>query len=269
MQNKKCNIGLSGIAALLMMSGFLSAQALETETARPLLPRQFEIGAGLEYQTSSEGTETALPLAIEYGISDRFTILLEPVAFTNISPAEGNGVTGFGDLEVTMFYNVFKEKKFVPSISISAECKLPTAKSEMIGTGKTDFTPYLIISKKMGHLDVSANLSYTLLGKPEGVSELHNTIGYAFGGIYSLHDQFIIFGEFYGNSSALGNEAPEAIDGTSGLPTELSGGEFVSALGFGYYPVKNFLISLGVNYDNNNALLIRPGIEWKFGCDKK
>ena len=46
---------------------------------------------------------------------------------------------------------------------------------------------------------------------------------------------------------------------------EISGGETVGAFGFGYYLKKELLISLGVSYDNNNAILFRPGIEWKFG----
>ena len=50
---------------------------------------------------------------------------------------------------------------------------------------------------------------------------------------------------------------------------EISGGETVGAFGFGYYLKKELLISLGVSYDNNNAILFRPGIEWKFGGKNK
>ncbi len=269
MQNVKSITRLPIMVTLIMASGIISAQALETETARPLLPGQFEIGAGLEYQASSEGTETALPLAIEYGISNRFTVLVEPVAFTNISPNEGTGVTGFGDLEITLFYNFVKEGKYMPALTLSGEVKLPTANSALIGTGKTDYAPYLIASKKIGNLDLSANLSYTIIGKPDGIAlELHNTLGYALGGVYTIKQKWILFGEIYGNTSALGSEGPEGTDIITGLTSEISGGETVGALGFGYYPKPNFLLSLGINYDNNNAILIRPGIEWKFGGEK-
>ena len=77
------------LLSLLMLCAFhfkvLHAQALETEESKPLLPGQVELGTGLEYQTSTEGTETALPLAIEYGIAKRLTLLIEPVAFTTPS----------------------------------------------------------------------------------------------------------------------------------------------------------------------------------------
>jgi hypothetical protein len=39
-----------------------------------------ELSTNFEYQTSSEGSETALPLAAEYGFTDRFELLVEPVA---------------------------------------------------------------------------------------------------------------------------------------------------------------------------------------------
>lgn len=64
-----------------------------------------------------------------------------------------------------------------------------------------------------------------------------------------------------------GGETPEIVTTINpNLNTaELSGGETVAAIGYGLYLRKGLLISLGVSYDNNNAFLFRPGIEWKFG----
>jgi hypothetical protein len=115
-----------------LLPGKLIAQVLETEESLPLIRGQFEVGTGLEFQTSKEGTETALPLAIEYGISKKFTLLVEPVGFTNISPKTGPHAKGIGDLEITLFYQIVSEKKVLPSISISAEVKIPTAKNKLI-----------------------------------------------------------------------------------------------------------------------------------------
>jgi hypothetical protein len=74
------------ILLCISLSGNIIAQVLETEESKPLSPGQFETGTGLEYQTSKEGTESALPLAIEYGLSKKFTVLVEPVGFTSIRP---------------------------------------------------------------------------------------------------------------------------------------------------------------------------------------
>ncbi len=62
----------------LAIQNNVNAQVLETEDSRPLNIGQVELGAGLEYQTSKEGYEVALPLSFEYGLSKRFTFLFEP-----------------------------------------------------------------------------------------------------------------------------------------------------------------------------------------------
>lgn len=234
---------------------------LETEDALPLASGQVELGAAVEFQTSKEGTENAIPLAFEYGLSKRFTLLVEPVAYTNISPKTRAHVTGFGDLEATLFYQLISETKGLPAISLSAEVKFPTAKDSLIGTGKTDFTPFLIASKTTGRFYTSANLSYTFLGKPTGVVA-NNLLNYALGTLYQASEKSILFGEIYGNTSALGGK--DVPEGTiaSGKSTEISGGEFVGSIGYGYYVNKNLQLSFSVSYDNNNATLFRPGIVW-------
>ena len=258
------------VAAVLlfaMLPGNLTAQVLETEESNPLQPGQFEFGTGIEFQTSKEGSETALPLALEYGISRKFTLLVEPVAYTSIRPKTGPSATGIGDLEITLFYQIIKEKTILPSISVSGEIKIPTAKNTLIGTGKTDYTPILIMSKTTGNFYTSLNLSYTFLGKPAEVVA-NDLFNYALGTIFKASPKSILFAEIYGNTSALsGGETPEGtIVADPNISTkEISGGETVGAVGYGYYLSKTFLISLGVSYDNNNAVLIRPGIEWKFG----
>lgn len=258
---------LVGSLLFWIVSTILQAQVLETEESKPLLPRQFEVGTGLEFQTSKEGNESALPLAIEYGLSKKFTLLVEPVGFTSILPKMGPYAKGIGDLEITLFYQIVSEKRVLPSISISGEIKIPTAHNTLIGTGKTDYTPFIIISKTTGKLYTSINLSYTFLGKPSGVVA-NNLFNYAIGTIFNASLKSILFAELYGNTSSLGGiETPEGVISTNpNLNTaELSGGETVGAIGYGYYLKKELLISFGVSFDNNNAILFRPGIEWKFG----
>ena len=241
-----------------------SAQVLETEESRPLPPRLVEIGTGLEFQTSKEGTETALPIAWEYGVTRRMTVLFEPVCFTGIRPNTGTRATGLGDLEVTLFYQLMSERSVVPAITVSGEIKIPTARNKLIGTGKTDFTPYLIASKRIGRFFTSVNLSYTFIGKPRGVAA-NNLFNYALGTIFTASPKHILFAEVYGNTSALGgNETPEGTV-SNATTAELAGGETVGALGYGYYARRGLLLSLGVSYDNNQAVLLRPGIEWSFG----
>lgn len=120
------------------------------------------------------------------------------------------------------------------------------------------------MSKTTGKFFTSLNLSYTFLGKPPGVNA-SNLFNYALGTIYTVSTKSILFGELYGNTSAFGgHDVPE--DSIINKPSqEISGGEIVGSFGYGIYIKPELLLSFGVSYDNNNAILFRPGIEWRFG----
>jgi hypothetical protein len=94
-----------------------------------------------------------------------------------------------------------------------------------------------------------------------------NLFNYAVGTIFTFSPRSVLFAELYGNTSAIGgSENPEGTPApnTNLNTAELSGGETVGAMGYGYYLKKEILLSFGVNYDNNRAFLFRPGIELKF-----
>ena len=91
-------LSMVGTSFAISVPAVAGAQILETETARPLGKGTLEVGTNFEYQTSSEGHESALPMAVEYGFTDRFELLLEPVAYTAIRPKAGQRATGVGDL---------------------------------------------------------------------------------------------------------------------------------------------------------------------------
>jgi hypothetical protein len=51
---------------------------LETQTARLRRKGAVQLGANLEYKTSSEGHESGIPFVFEYGITDRLEWLSSP-----------------------------------------------------------------------------------------------------------------------------------------------------------------------------------------------
>jgi len=238
------------------------AQVLETETARTLRTGSFEIGNAFEFQYSSEGTERAVPLALEYGITDRMEVLVEPVFGTAIVPETGRRAHGLGDLEVTTSYLLRHENGGIPALAFAAEVKIPTAKNKLIGTGKTDYAGYLIASKRFGRLDTHANFGYTIVGQPAGTS-LNNILNFALAGQYHVNNRYEVFGEILGNSSS----APGEGGGSSGVNTvtpEAAGGELVGTLGAGTYIKSKLFLFFGVSYDNNNAVLFHPGLTLQF-----
>ncbi|MEA2165897.1 MAG: hypothetical protein QOK37_4024 [Thermoanaerobaculia bacterium] len=250
---------------LLVVAGSVQAsQPLETETARLLPAGVFKFELTGEYQTSSDGTERSVPLVFEYGLTPRTEIAVEPVFATSIRSKSGSAANGPGDLEVTLTHLLLPEGSSTPAFALAGEIKLPTAKNRQIGTGKTDLTAWAIASKRFGRVDIHGNLGYTIIGKPAG-AQLKNIISYAAAGEMHVSPRFDIVGELIGNTSSTG----ESADGTSGSGTVISseapGGETSVMAGVRWHLRPDVFVSIGVSYDNNHALLIRPGITWRFG----
>ena len=249
---------VSGVmVSLIMCTAPASAQVLETETARLRLKGAVQAGSNFEYQSSSEGHESAVPFTFEYGITDRLELVVEPVAGARIRPNRGTQATGAGDTEVTLQYLLHREGKW-PAFALGGEVKFPTAKNSLIGTGKTDYAGILIASKKLGSVDTHLNLSYTIVGQPAG-TKLSNVVGGAFAAMVPIGHRFRAFSEFLATTSTGGGE------GDVGMPVvaEAAGQELVGTLGVGMYVHPKWFLSLGVSYDNLHAVLWRPGITFR------
>jgi hypothetical protein len=243
------------LLALLSLSTMpaLEAQVLETETARLLPAGGLTFGDNFEYQHSGDGSETALPMAIEYGISNRLELLVEPVLFTSIRPKAGSHANGVGDVEVTLTYLMRRETPRTPGFAFAGEVKLPTARNVLIGTGKTDFAGYLIASKQFGRLVTHANIGYTIVGQPVG-AQLDNIMNGAVAAELAVADRTVLFSEILGNSAAAQNAL-----GESSTTPEAASGEIVGTVGVVQRIGSMLELSFGVSYDNKRAVLFRPG----------
>jgi hypothetical protein len=239
-----------------------SAQILETETARPLRRGQVEVGAGYELQHSREGDEVAIPLAFEFGLTNRIGLLVEPVPYTAIRPEVGDSATGPGDLEITASFLLRNESGKWPALALGLEEKIPTAKNTLIGTGKADHTAYLIGSKRLGRFDVHGNAGYTMVGSPKGQS-LSNRVSGALATEFSLAKSTSLYGEVLASTSAGGGEGDGTVAGAASAP-EVSGDEFQMTLGIAHSVGRRARYSLGVTRDNARAIQIRPGITLLF-----
>jgi hypothetical protein len=139
-----------------------------------------------------------------------------------------------------------------PAIALAGEIKVPVARNQLIGTGKTDFAGYLIASKRFGRLDTHVNLGYTVLGQPVGV-KLHNIANFALAAMYDLGSRTKLYSEILANTSATS-------EGESSSNPEVSGGELVGTLGVAQQVNRGITLTMGLSYDNNGAVLFRPGL---------
>jgi outer membrane putative beta-barrel porin/alpha-amylase len=248
-----------GLASLTLVVPAVSwAQILETETARPVGRGTLELGTNFEYQTSSEGSESALPMAVEYGFTDRFELLLEPVAYTAIRPKVGQQATGVGDMELTATYLARHESGGTPALALAGEVKFPTANNTLIGTGKTDLAGYLIASKQFGRFDTHANIGYTIVGRPAG-AQLKNIFNFALASEMRLGSNAELFGEILGNTASSSTSEPTGPVPPGGVTPEAPSGEVVGSLGIAKYVLPGLRLSMGLSVDNNGAVLFRPG----------
>jgi hypothetical protein len=262
MRYSACGSGTLATAITLLSAAFvpmmLRAQIFETETARPLRAGQLEVGAGYEFQHSSEGNETAIPFAFELGITNRLGLLVEPVAYTAIRPKVGSSATGVGDLEITASYLLRGESGRLPAFALALEEKLPTAKNNLIGTGQPDHAAYIIASKRFGQFDTHANVGYTIVGSPNGLS-LSNRIMGALASELTLTPSTSLYGEVLASTAAGGGEGTAAAPGAPVVP-EASGDQIFGTLGIAHSFLAGSRFSLGITRDNVGAMQIRPGI---------
>lgn len=236
--------------------------SLEAETARILKQGQWDLSTAAEVQTASEGQEAALPIAIEYGITDRLELLVEPVPFTGIYPKHGKKARGLGDLEVTMTYLLSEEHDGLPALAMAGELKLPTARNDLIGSGKTDATFYVIGSKRYGDWDLHLDVGYTILGKPSG-AKVQNTFTAALAAEYRLSEHLDLIGEILGTTSSVPANAGRAL-GNVGVSAEVSTEEYSGTAGFRYHVSSSLVLFSTLTYDNNNATLLRGGVTFRF-----
>jgi len=247
------------LCVLMLVAAFpaiATAQALETETARPPGNGVVVGGVGVEVQASSEGTEAAIPTFVEGGLGDRVELVIEQVALAAVRPTMGTRASGLGDLEATLLVLAVHERARLPAVAVAAEVKIPTARNALLGTREADYTGYLVLSKRIGPVDLHLNASYAVLGDPPAVNA-DNVFGGALAAKYR-RGKLDLFGELLFATAAV----PEGM-GEQEQGGELVGGETVGTLGGGYHVSRAALITLGLSIDNNAAVTIHPGLTWR------
>lgn len=128
----------------------------------------FVLGGGFEFERSREQTEYGFPFLIEYNVTEKLKLTLEP-KYTSIvarSP-EARSVKGFGDLETSVAYEFLRERRYRPALSVEGRIKWPSASDPDLGERGRDYTLGLIASKDLVFMDLDLNILYTSAGDRE------------------------------------------------------------------------------------------------------
>ncbi len=218
-------------------------QNLKTDDAKPLDAHQIHLETTFEFGKQTDLKEFSWNANVKYRLSKEFMISTEVPVVTSIDPDSGASATGLGDAELTLFLKVVEENKIRPFFSIALETKFPTARNELIGTGKIDFTPLFIANKTTGKFFTTINLGYTIIGKPKGVT-VYNLFDYGIATIFTPVSKSLLFCEVYGNRS-------------------FSEQQNDFSAGYGYAFKNGWLLSFAIGYGSNSSLLVGAGIEWE------
>jgi Putative MetA-pathway of phenol degradation len=244
--------------ACLAAAPALARQPLETESARLPEKGHGNVQLEFEYATSDDGRDIAVPIVLEYGITDRLKFVIEPDVYASIKPKGAPGKHGFGDTEVKLVYLVAQESGAAPALAIGAEIKIPTAKRPDLGTGKLDYRAYGILSKRSGRFDLHANAGYTVVASPAG-ERLPNIIDYSIAAEYDVSPKFTLVSEIIGNSPLGGKSSGPVAPGAEAEGTIITG-----LLGGIYKFSPRAEFALAATYDSGSVLLIRTGLTFKF-----
>ena len=149
-------------------------------------------------------------------------------------------------------------KKEFSGYCICGRSKIPSARNTLIGTKKFDYAGYIIASKGFGKFDTHLNLGYTIVGQPDG-TQLDNIYNFAFASEYFVSKKLELVGEVLGNTTSFSSGGNE-----NASSPEVTTGEIVGMLGARYHVTPKLQFAFGINYDNKNAQLFRPGITYSF-----
>ena len=173
---------------------------LETETARLGLEGTGTIGNAIQVEKDHEGTILLTLTAFEYAWSDRVELLLEPFFYEKQFPKDGDNVSGLGDTEFTLSYLALHETENLPAVVFAGKVKIPTGDTPDIGTGKADYTAYLILGKKIGNVDFNANLAFETFGQPASGEDLHDQIIFDLSAEYPVAPRWTLYAEVFGDT---------------------------------------------------------------------
>src|SRR6478736_1545935 len=144
--------------------------AIETETAQIGKKGEGNFSQAFEFEDGKDGSAQGTLTQIEYGLSDRGEILIEPFLFVRLSTEGDPTETGMGDLEITPSYMIVKEDGWTPAVLLAFKVKVPTGAKNVEGTGKFDYFPYVIFGQHVGAWTLNANLGVNFAKPQEGGS---------------------------------------------------------------------------------------------------
>jgi hypothetical protein len=258
--------------SILVLAGIAGdsspALAKILKTRRPTQYNQYHelaltIGSGFEYEGDEEEKQYDFPFLIEYGVSDALTLAIEP-DYVVIKPAGPGSISGLGDLETSVVFEFVSERRSRPALSAEVLVKWPTATSDSLTTGETDYSVGGIVSKEFVHFELDSEALYTFVGDPAGV-DLENALEISLAGAWHASRSMDV--EIEAVTSSGGGFRGSGSSNLSHLPKDTGQEERESevTLGVSQRLGMHLKLEAGSVFKSDGAWQLVAAWEWNFG----
>ena len=167
----------------LMLPGNASAQSQDEEEdfikpGRPSVSNpaeiqragvlQIEYGYDGNFRAADFQSEQTAPLAIRFAATDRLLLEADFDTVKSKTDEMGPRMTGIGDTRLGFQVVALKDTEQHPALAFAYYVKFPTAsKDKGLGTNRFDHKLLLLLSKKLGTVDMDLNGAYLIVGRED------------------------------------------------------------------------------------------------------
>jgi hypothetical protein len=212
------------------------------------------LSLGFEYQSDQEETQYEFPISLEYNLTQKLKLILEPTYVSIASKSvDTPSVNGFGDLEAAVDYEFLSERRYRPALAVEGRIKWQTAEDPDLGEPGNDYTFGIIASKDLVYLDVDLNLFYTFIGDREKEDEVEISLAAE----WHVNRYVDLIAEV---SNVMRTQRPRDA-------TIESRNEIEATLGLGWQINKNLRFEHGVVLKERGEWELVVSCEWNFGGD--
>jgi hypothetical protein len=136
------------------------------ETVYPQERFELQASTGIEWKRAGRHVDFAIPVELEFGVTDRFQLAVEaPVLFVR---RDAGVIAGVGSVEASAFYNVISRRSLGLSFSAGLGIGSPASAREL-GSSSFAIRPVIVGYKELGpvHLNVSTEAAIALPSSTE------------------------------------------------------------------------------------------------------
>jgi len=144
--------------ALFLITLFFTAAACSNEVAEPIQEAfksdlvfaqeagEFQFSFTPHYAEAGEETSWALPVSLEYGISDKLQIELEWVSYGQNNPSDESANSGVGDVKIGLQYSWMEILGSNVHLALGVELGIPLGDEEKeLGEAEKSLETYLVL----------------------------------------------------------------------------------------------------------------------------